>query len=201
MNAIEIYQTPEGATAIAVHFEQDTVWLTQAQLVELFGRDQSVISRHLRNVFQEGELTEQGNMQKMHIAGADKPVAFYSLDVIISIGYRVKSRQGTQFRQWATARLKEHLVRGYTLNEERLRLQQDNIRQLEHTPNTKRRQLCRDSGQYRTVVRRRVSLSQRRSPSSASVVSCASKIIRSRMVINASAHSCSSSFWSATATT
>jgi len=133
MNAIEIYQTPEGATAIAVHFEQDTVWLTQAQLVELFGRDQSVISRHLRNVFKEGELTEQSNMQKMHIAGADKPVAFYSLDVIISVGYRVKSRQGTQFRQWATARLKEHLVRGYTLNEERLRLQQDNIRQLEHT--------------------------------------------------------------------
>jgi prophage maintenance system killer protein len=133
MNAIEIYQTPEGAAAIAVHFEQDTVWLSQAQLAELFGRDQSVISRHLRNVFKEGELVEQSNMQKMHIADADKPVAFYSLDVIISVGYRVKSRQGTQFRQWATARLKEHLVRGYTLNEERLRVQQENIRQLENT--------------------------------------------------------------------
>src|SRR5690606_3255586 len=92
----------------------------QAQMCELFGRDQSVISRHIRNVFKEGELPEESNMQKMHIAGSDKPVSRYSLDVIISVGYRVKSQRGVQFRQWATQVLKDHLVQGYTLNRRRL---------------------------------------------------------------------------------
>ncbi|WP_375056642.1 RhuM family protein [Zobellella sp. DQSA1] len=85
-------------------------------MYELFGRDQSVISRHIRNVFKEGELPEESNMQKMHIAGSDKPVSRYSLDVIVSVGYRVKSQRGVQFRQWATQVLKDHLVQGYTLN-------------------------------------------------------------------------------------
>jgi hypothetical protein len=99
---IEIYQSKDGHLELKVSLEQDTVWLTQAQMVELFERDQSVLSRHIRNVFREGELIEQSNMQKMHIAGSDKPVAYYSLDVIISVGYRVKSQRGVQFRQWAT---------------------------------------------------------------------------------------------------
>ncbi|HVS78076.1 MAG TPA: RhuM family protein [Steroidobacteraceae bacterium] len=87
---------------------------------QLFGRERSVITKHLRNVFQEGELREEGIVQNLHIAGSDKPVRFYSPDVIISVGYRVKSAQGTRFRQWATATLREHLVRRYTLDRQRL---------------------------------------------------------------------------------
>ncbi|MGM0943883.1 MAG: RhuM family protein [Bacteroidota bacterium] len=85
-------------------------------MVHLFQRDQSVISRHISNVFKEGELGEKSNMQKMHIPNSDKPVAFYSLDVIISVGYRVKSKQGTQFRIWATRVLKDYLLKGYVIN-------------------------------------------------------------------------------------
>ncbi len=103
-----------------MRLKHETVWLTQAQMVKLFQRDQSVISRHVNNVFKEGGLPRKSNMQKMHIANSDKPVAFYNLDVIISVGYRVKSRRGTQFRIWATSVLKDHLVRGYTLNQRRL---------------------------------------------------------------------------------
>ena len=100
--------------------EQDSAWLTQAQMCELFQRDQSVISRHVNAVFKEGELQRNSNMQKMHIAISDKPVALYSLDVIISVGYRVKSQRGVQFRQWASNILKQYLIQGYTLNQARL---------------------------------------------------------------------------------
>lgn len=89
-NKIEIFTTPDGKTEIQVRLNDDTVWLSQDQLSVLFERDQSAISRHLRNVFLEGELEKKSNMQKMHIANSDKPVTTYSLDVIISIGYRVK---------------------------------------------------------------------------------------------------------------
>ncbi|MFA7403385.1 MAG: cell filamentation protein Fic [Pelobacteraceae bacterium] len=88
-NSVVLYQSPDGKTALDVHLDHDTVWLNQAQLVSLFNRDQSVISRHLRNVFTEGELDEKSNMQKMHFANSDKPVVLYNLDVIISVGYRV----------------------------------------------------------------------------------------------------------------
>ncbi|WP_321538543.1 virulence protein RhuM/Fic/DOC family protein [Flavobacterium piscinae] len=101
-------------------------------MVALFQRDQSVISRHIKNIFKEGELEEKSNMQKMHIANSDKPVAFYNLDVIISVGYRVKSKQGTQFRQWATKRLKELLVQGYSLNEKRLAQKEQEIKILKN---------------------------------------------------------------------
>lgn len=121
MNDIEIYTSKENNIELQVSLDKDTVWLNQEQLVMLFQRDQSVISRHIRNVFNEGELEEKSNMQKMHIANSDKPVLFYNLDVIISVGYRVKSKQGTQFRQWATQRLKDYLVKGYVLNEKRLK--------------------------------------------------------------------------------
>lgn len=96
-----MYQTEDGKTKIDVRLENETVWLTKAQIAELFQRDRSVISRHIKNVFSEGELDEKSNMQNLHIANSDKPVAFYSLDVIISVGYRVKSLRGTQFRIWA----------------------------------------------------------------------------------------------------
>lgn len=124
-NSVEIFQSADGQLELKVALSNETVWLSQLQMVELFGRDQSVLSRHIRNVFMEGELPEEGNMQKMHIAGSDKPVAFYSLDVIISVGYRVKSSRGVQFRQWATRTLKQHLVQGYTLNQ--LRLQERGV--------------------------------------------------------------------------
>ena len=121
MSEVEIYKSSENNIELKVNFENDTVWLAQEQLVLLFQRDQSVISRHIQNVFKEGDLEEKSNMQKMHIANSDKPVTFYNLDVIISVGYRVKSKQGTQFRQWATQRLKDYLVNGYALNEKRLK--------------------------------------------------------------------------------
>lgn len=115
-----LYEAPDGQVRVDVRLDHETVWLTQAQMVDLFGRDQSVVSRHLRNVFAEGELPAEGNMQKMHIAFADKPTTLYSLDVIISVGYRVKSKRGVQFRQWATRVLREHLVQGYSFNQTRL---------------------------------------------------------------------------------
>ena len=115
-----VYEAPDGEVRVDVRLDHETVWLTQAQIVELFGRDQSVLSRHLRNVFAEGELPAEGNMQKMHIAPVGKPTALYSLDVIISVGCRVKSRRGVLFRQWATRVLREHLVRGYTFDRHRL---------------------------------------------------------------------------------
>lgn len=120
MGEIIIYNSDENNIELQVNIDDETVWLTQEQLVLLFQRDQSVISRHIRNVFNEKELDEKSNMQKMHIANSDKLVSFYNLDVIISVGYRVKSKQGTQFRQWATQRLKDYLVKGYVLNEKRL---------------------------------------------------------------------------------
>lgn len=116
-NEIILYQPNKIAEHIEVRLENDTVWLTQAQMTNLFQRDQSVISRHIRNVFKEGELIEKGNMQKMHIPNSDKPVVYYNLDVIISVGYRVKSKQGTQFRIWATQVLRDYLLKGYALNQ------------------------------------------------------------------------------------
>lgn len=118
MSDISIYQTDSGT--VEVRMGQDTVWLTQAQMVSLFGRDQSVVSRHIGNVFKEGELDRESNMQKMHNANSDKPIELYNLDVIISVGYRIKSQQGTRFRQWATRLLREYLTQGYTLNHQRL---------------------------------------------------------------------------------
>lgn len=114
-----IYQSEDGALQLPVALEHETVWLSQAQMVTLFGRDQSVVSRHIHNVFKDGELDERSSMQKMHIANSDKPVVFYSLDVIISVGYRIKSQQGVKFRQWATQTLKQHLLQGYTINRQR----------------------------------------------------------------------------------
>ena len=135
MSEIVLYQTTDNKTQIEVKFDSETVWLTQAQITELFQRERTVITKHIRNVFRERELDEKSNVQKMHITNSDKPVAFYSLDVIISVGYRVKSKHGTQFRQWATQRLKDYLVKGYAVNEQRLKaseLQLGNLKQTIH---------------------------------------------------------------------
>ena len=127
-NGIEIYKTADNQTEITVQFDAETVWLNQQQISQLFDRDRTVITKHINNVFKEGELDQKSNVQKMHIANSDRPVTLYNLDVIISVGYRVKSPRGTQFRQWATQRLKDYLVKGYALNERRL---QNNLAELE----------------------------------------------------------------------
>ncbi len=122
-NEIILYQSDDLPERIEVRIENDTVWLNQDQLASLFQRDQSVISRHIRNIFKEGELDEKSNMQKVHIANSDKPVVFYNLDVIISVGYRVKSKQGTQFRIWATNVLRDYMLKGYALNQRMNRIE------------------------------------------------------------------------------
>ncbi len=120
MSEIVIYKTEDNQTQVEVKFEQDTVWLSQSQITELFHRDRTVITKHINNIFKDGELDEKSNVQKMHIANSDRPVVFYNLDVIISAGYRVKSKRGTQFHQWATQRIKDYLVKGYVINQKRL---------------------------------------------------------------------------------
>ena len=116
-----IYQTTDGTTKIDVRMDGETLWLTQAQMAQLFGRERSVITKHIRNIFAEGELDENSNVQNMHIPNSDKPVAFYSLDVVIAVGYRVRSPRGTQFRQWATTILHEYLQKGFSMNDEVLK--------------------------------------------------------------------------------
>ena len=116
-----VYQSNDGVACVDVLMENDTVWLSKNQMAELFQRDRTNIGRHIQAIFQEGEMDEKSNVQKMHVPFSDKAVAFYSLDVIIAVGYRVKSQRGTQFRQWATARLKEYMQKGFTLDDERLK--------------------------------------------------------------------------------
>lgn len=116
-----IYTTEDGITKIDVTFENETVWLSKSQIAELFQRDRSVISKHIKNVFEEGELVQESNVQNLHVAYSDKPVDFYSLDVIISVGYRVKSQRGVQFRIWATNILKEYMKKGFAMDDERLK--------------------------------------------------------------------------------
>ena len=105
---------------LEVNLKDETVWLTQGQISELFGKDRTVITRHINNIFKEGELEEESNVQKMHIPNSDKPVAFYNLDVIISVGYRVKSQNGIIFRRWANNILKDYMIKGYAVNQKRL---------------------------------------------------------------------------------
>jgi len=114
-NELILYQ-PDNTIKIEVRLENETVWLTQAQMVMLFERNRTVITKHIKNIFQEGELDEKSNVHFLHIANSDKPVKLYNLDVIISVGYRVKSQRGTAFRRWATKILKEYIIRGYAVN-------------------------------------------------------------------------------------
>ena len=121
MSDIVMYQTEDGLTKIEVEFENDTAWLSQSQMAELFQRDRTVISKHIKNIFEERELDEKSNVQNLHVANSDKPVMYYSLDVIISVGYRVKSIRGTQFRIWANGILKEYLRKGFAMNDDLLK--------------------------------------------------------------------------------
>tara|TARA_R110002095_G_scaffold206127_3_gene189897 strand:+ start:2252 stop:3241 length:990 start_codon:yes stop_codon:yes gene_type:complete len=138
-NEILIYEGEGKTIEVQLDTHADTVWLNRLQLAELFDRDVKTIGKHVNNVFREGELEETSTVAKFATVQTEgerqveRQVAHYNLDVVISVGYRVKSFQGTQFRQWATARLKEHLVQGYTLNEQRLRQHQAQLKKLEQT--------------------------------------------------------------------
>ena len=126
-----IYQAPDGNMSIDVTVQNDTVWLSQGQMAELFYKDQSVIARHISNVFKEGELEKESNMQILHnTLSKYKPTQVYSLDVIISVGYRVKSKRGTQFRIWANRILKQYLLQGYSINERIAAQKYDELSQL-----------------------------------------------------------------------
>jgi hypothetical protein len=116
-NKIIIYQTEDGQTQIDVRMENETVWLSTGQMAILFDREESNIRRHIINVFKEGELKKENNVHFLHVNGVKKPVPFYNLDVIISVGYRVKSQRGVQFRQWANQVLKQYLIKGYAVNQ------------------------------------------------------------------------------------
>ena len=115
-----IYQGKSGAIEFRGDFDKETIWATQADLCVLYDKDQSVISRHVKNIFKDGEVDEKSNMQKMHIANSDKPVAFYSLDIILAVGYRTNSARAIEFRKWATKTLKQHILQGYTINKKRI---------------------------------------------------------------------------------
>lgn len=120
-NTFIIFKTEDEKISVDVRFEEETVWLTQEQMASLFERDRTVIVKHIGNIFSEGELDEKSNVHFLHIANSDKPVKFYNLNVIISVGYRVKSQRGTQFRIWATQRLNEYIRKGFTMDDERLK--------------------------------------------------------------------------------
>lgn len=133
---IEIYKTSDNQTELKVQFDADTVWLNRAQIAELFDRDIKTIGKHVNNVFQEGELLAHSTVAKFATVQnegnriVERNIEYYNLDVIISVGYRVKSQRGTQFRQWATQRLKDYLVKGYAINEKRLAQKQQEVEYL-----------------------------------------------------------------------
>ena len=133
-NPIEIYQAQDGTTQVEVRFENDTVWLSQAQMAMLFGKDIRTINEHITNIFDDEALEKESTIRKFRIVRQEgkrqvnREIEHYDLDMIISVGYRVKSKQGISFRRWATARLKEYLTQGYTINQKRL---QQNAHELE----------------------------------------------------------------------
>lgn len=137
--AIEIYKSSDGKTQLEVKLEDETVWLNLNQISSLLQKDKSVISRHINNIFREGELDKSSTVAKFATVQKEgkrvieRQIEYYNLDVIISVGYRVKSIRGTQFRIWANSVLKEYLIKGYVLNEKRLKEQTERIKELEKT--------------------------------------------------------------------
>ena len=117
---VVLFQSSDQEVSLSVDFDGETAWLTQAQMAELFDKDRSVITKHINNVFSEGELDRDNNVQILHIATSKRPITLFNLDVIISVGYRVKSQRGVEFRRWATSILKQYVIKGYAANEKRL---------------------------------------------------------------------------------
>ena len=122
--SVVIYRSNDGTIQLEVQLVDDNVWLTQAQMTELFQKDRTVVTRHINNVFKENEVDEKSNVHFLHIPFSDKPVKYYSLDVIIAVGYRVKSQRGTDFRKWALPVIKDYMLRGYAVNQRFERLEQ-----------------------------------------------------------------------------
>jgi len=120
INGLNMVIYNDGELELNISVENETVWLTQAQLSDIFDKDQSVISRHINNIFKDNEVDEKSNMQKMHIANSDKPVSLYSLDIVLAVGYRTNSPKAIKFRQWASNVLKEYIQNGYAINSERI---------------------------------------------------------------------------------
>jgi death-on-curing family protein len=137
MNAIEIYRTKEGNTEVEVRFEQDTIWLNQKQIAAVFGTEVPAINKHVKNIIKSGELKASATISKMETVQTEgkrkvkRTIELYNLDMIISVGYRINSKRATQFRIWATRTLKDHLIKGYTVNEVRLKKYRSNLHELE----------------------------------------------------------------------
>ena len=146
-NELVLFQSQDGEVLLPVDVEMDTVWLTQAQMSELFQKDQSVVSRHINNAFKEGEVSKESNMHFVHNANSDKPIACYNLDVVISVGYRVRSQRGVEFRRWATDVLRRYIMQGRAENEKRLAQLAEITRIIERVPD------CIESGQILDIVR------------------------------------------------
>lgn len=141
-----IFESEDQAVSLKVPIEEETVWLTQAQMTRLFSVDRTVITRHVNNVFRDEELDEKSNVHFLHIANSDKPVKFYSLDVIISVGYRVKSKRGIEFRRWANKVLKDYILKGYAVNHNRI---SQSLQRKAHFSEMKRMILLKEvSGQF-----------------------------------------------------
>ena len=130
---LAIYQGEKGELEIKLDSQSDTIWLTQDQIGQLFGIDQSVVSRHISNTFRAGEVEKASNMQKMHNANSDKPVAIYSLDIVLSVGYRTSSAKAIKFRQWVNGVLKDYLQKGFVLNQKLLTHKQEQILEIQKT--------------------------------------------------------------------
>lgn len=130
---VVLYNTDDGKVGLDVRLDRETVWLNQRQMAELFDKDTDTVGLHIRNIYNEGELSRDGTTEESSVVQNEggrqvrRNVQFYNLDIVISVGYRIKSRRGTQFRQWATRVLREHLVKGFTLNEQRLREQNQKL--------------------------------------------------------------------------
>ena len=137
--SVEIYQSKDGQSSVEVKFDGQTVWLSLNQISDLFGRDKSVISRHIRNIYKTGEFEESSTVAKnatVQIEGnreVERTVKYYNLDIVLSVGYRVNSKQGTQFRIWATDKLRKHLIEGYTTNQSRLKQLKQSVQLIQST--------------------------------------------------------------------
>ena len=132
---IVLFESEDKSVSLSVPFENETVWLNQSQMTQLFSVDRTVITKHVNNVFKEQELDEKSNVHFLHIANSDKSVKFYSLDVIISVGYRVKSKRGIEFRKWANSVLKQYILKGYAANEHRLEELRQTLQIIRRTEN------------------------------------------------------------------
>lgn len=145
-NEIVLFETEDHEVKLSVPIDNETVWLTQAQMKELFNVDRTVITKHINNIFKEDELDEKSNVQILHIANSDRPVKYYNLDVIISVGYRVKSKRGVEFRKWANSVLTQYILQGYAVNNNRIKQLGEVIRIMKRTDN------ALDSRQVLTVI-------------------------------------------------